>query len=126
MNKKNSAQIRQQDINKFNRKMKKFNQFTLPNKGLDKQIQIFANEIGELSTNKVPVITGKLRDSIRFESKFLNYIVKYIINYAPFVEFGRAGKGTFTGQRPFFRPAITQAKINFIKRIKIRLKELVK
>ena len=126
MNKKNSAQIRQQDINKFNRKMKKIYQFTLPNKGLDKQIQIFANEIGELSTNKVPVITGKLRDSIRFESKFLNYIVKYIINYAPFVEFGRAGKGTFTGQRPFFRPAITQAKINFIKRIKIRLKELVK
>tara|TARA_R100001015_G_C4593230_1_gene148587 strand:+ start:360 stop:740 length:381 start_codon:yes stop_codon:yes gene_type:complete len=126
MSKKNSAQIRQQDIKEFNRKMKRFDRFFLPNKGLDKQMQIFANEIGLLSTDKVPVITGKLRDSIRFESKFLDYVVKYIINYAPFVEFGKAGKGTFTGQRPFFRPAITQAKINFVKRIKSKLKELVK
>lgn len=126
MSKKNSAKIREQDIKAFNRKMKKFEKFTMPNQGLDKELQITANEIGNISTENVPVITGKLRDSIRFESKFLDYIVKYIINYASFVEFGRPGKGSIQGQKPFFRPAITQAKINFVKRIKSKLKELVK
>tara|TARA_R100000654_G_scaffold69416_1_gene98973 strand:- start:443 stop:823 length:381 start_codon:yes stop_codon:yes gene_type:complete len=126
MSKKNSARIRQQDIKEFNRKMKKFEKFTMPNKGLDQELQITANQIGDISTDNVPVISGKLRDSIRFESKFLDYIVKYIINYASFVEFGRPGKGSIQGHKPFFRPAITQAKINFVKRIKSKLKELVK
>ena len=126
MRKKNSAHIRQQDIKKFNRKMKKLNDFTKAGKGLDKQIAIFANEIGLISTENVPVITSKLSDSIRFESNFMNYVVKYIINYAKFVEFGKPGKGTIQGARPFFRPAISKASINFKKRIKLRLKELVK
>ena len=111
--KKNSAKIREQDIKAFNRKMKKFEKFTLPNQGLDKELQITANEIGNISTENVPVITGKLRDSIRFESKFLDYVVKYIINYASFVEFGRPGKGSIQGQKPFFFFFFIKEKINF-------------
>ena len=60
------------------------------------------------------------------ERKAFNYVVGYKINYAPFVEFGKVGRGSITGRKPFFRPAIKMATFEFIKSLRNNLKQQTK
>jgi len=118
MAKKSGIEIRQKDRMRFNKKMRKLSKFVKIGGGFDKELSIYATDIMLRSSLKVPVITGNLKQSVYVEKKPFNYEVGYKINYAPFVEYGKAGRGKFTGMKPFFRPSIMEATFAFIKRLR--------
>ena len=126
MRKKNGIELRASDLIRFNRKMNKLSKFVQPSQGFDKELNKYVSRIGEISTDFVPVITGSLRQSLFLERKAFNYVVGYKINYAPFVEFGKVGRGSITGRKPFFRPAIKMATFEFIKSLRNNLKQQTK
>ena len=123
MAKKTGIELRASDRMRFNRKMRKLQKFVQPSQGFDMELKKYVSRIAEISTDFVPVITGKLRQSLFLESKAFNYVVGYKINYAVFVEFGKVGRGSLQGRKPFFRPAIKMATFEFIKNLRKNLKQ---
>jgi|TARA_A100000171_G_scaffold50762_2_gene63028 phage gpG-like protein len=123
MARKSGIELRRTDRMRFNRKMKKLQKFVRPSQGFDMELKKYVSRIAEISTDFVPVITGKLRQSLFLESKAFNYVVGYKINYAVFVEFGKVGRGSLQGRKPFFRPAIKMATFEFIKNLRKNLKQ---
>ena len=109
---------------RFNKKMKRLEKFVKPSQGFDMQLKKYVSRIAEISTDFVPVITGNLRQSLFLESKAFNYVVGYKIDYAVFVEFGKVGRGSIQGRKPFFRPAIKMATFEFIKNLNRKIKNL--
>ena len=103
--------------------MRKLQKFIQPSQCFDMELKKYVSRIAEISTDFVPVITGKLRQSLFLESKAFNYVVGYKINYAVFVEFGKVGRGSLQGRKPFFRPAIKMATFEFIKNLRKNLKQ---
>lgn len=126
MARKSGIELRRTDRMRFNRKMKKLQKFVQPSQGFDMELKKYVSRIAEISTDFVPVITGKLRQSLFLESKAFNYVVGYKINYAVFVEFGKVGRGSLQGRKPFFRPAIKMATFEFIKNLRKNLKQQTK
>ena len=124
MSRKSGIELRASDKIRFNRKMRNLRRFVKPTQGFDMELKKYVSRIAEISTEFVPVITGNLRQSLFLESKAFNYVVGYKINYAVFVEFGKAGRGSIQGRKPFFRPAIKMATFEFIKSIRKQLKEI--
>ena len=123
MARKTGIELRASDRMRFNRKMRKLQKFIQPSQGFDMELKKYVSRIAEISTDFVPVITGKLRQSLFLESKAFNYVVGYKINYAVFVEFGKVGRGSLQGRKPFFRPAIKMATFEFIKNLRKNLKQ---
>lgn len=123
MARKTGIELRRTDRMRFNRKMRKLQKFVQPSQGFDIELKKYVSRIAEISTDFVPVITGKLRQSLFLESKAFNYVVGYKINYAVFVEFGKVGRGSLQGRKPFFRPAIKMATFEFIKNLRKNLKQ---
>jgi phage gpG-like protein len=123
MARKTGIELRTSDKMRFNRKMRKLQKFVQPSQGFDMELKKYVSRIAEISTDFVPVITGKLRQSLFLESKAFNYVVGYKINYAVFVEFGKIGRGSLQGRKPFFRPAIKMATFEFIKNLRKNLKQ---
>ena len=123
MARKSGIELRRTDRMRFNRKMRKLQKFVQPSQGFDIELKKYVSRIAEISTDFVPVITGKLRQSLFLESKAFNYVVGYKINYAVFVEFGKVGRGSLQGRKPFFRPAIKMATFEFIKNLRKNLKQ---
>ena len=123
MARKSGIELRRTDRMRFNRKMKKLQKFVQPAQGFDMELKKYVSRIAEISTDFVPVITGSLRQSLFLESKAFNYVVGYKINYAVFVEFGKVGRGSLQGRKPFFRPAIKMATFEFIKNLRKNLKQ---
>tara|TARA_R100001463_G_scaffold71715_3_gene125577 strand:+ start:1809 stop:2183 length:375 start_codon:yes stop_codon:yes gene_type:complete len=124
MSRKSGIELRKADRTRFNNKMKKLDKFVKPMQGFDMELKKYVSRIAEISTDFVPVITGNLRQSLFLESKAFNYVVGYKINYAVFVEFGKVGRGSLQGRKPFFRPAIKLATFEFIKNLKRKIKKL--
>ena len=124
MARKSGIELRRADRIKFNNKMKKLDKFVKPMQGFDMELKKYVSRIAEISTDFVPVITGNLRQSLFLESKAFNYVVGYKINYAVFVEFGKVGRGSLQGRKPFFRPAIKLATFEFIKNLKRKIKKI--
>jgi hypothetical protein len=124
MARKSGIELRRADRIKFNNKMKKLNKFVKPMQGFDMELKKYVSRIAEISTDFVPVITGNLRQSLFLESKAFNYVVGYKINYAVFVEFGKVGRGSLQGRKPFFRPAIKLATFEFIKSLRRKIKKI--
>ena len=124
MKRKTGIELRQSDRIKFNNKMKRLQKFVKPMQGFDMELKKYVSRISEISTDFVPVITGNLRQSLFLESKAFNYVVGYKINYAVFVEFGKVGRGSLQGRKPFFRPAIKLATFEFIKNLRNKIKRL--
>ena len=124
MKRKTGIELRQSDRIKFNNKMKRLKKFVKPMQGFDMELKKYVSRISEISTDFVPVITGNLRQSLFLESKAFNYVVGYKINYAVFVEFGKVGRGSLQGRKPFFRPAIKLATFEFIKNLRSKIKRL--
>lgn len=124
MSRKSGIELRASDKIRFNRKMRNLRRFVKPTQGFDMELKKYVSRIAEISTEFVPVITGNLRQSLFLESKAFNYVVGYKINYAVFVEFGKVGRGSIQGRKPFFRPAIKMATFEFIKSIRKQLKEI--
>ena len=124
MARKSGIQLRMSDRMRFNKKMKRLQRFVKPSQGFDMELKKYVSRIAEISTDFVPVITGNLRQSLFLESKAFNYVVGYKIDYAVFVEFGKVGRGSITGRKPFFRPAIKMATFEFIKSLRNNLKEI--
>ena len=124
MARKSGIELRMSDRMRFNKKMKRLQRFVKPSQGFDMEIKKYVSRIAEISTDFVPVITGNLRQSLFLESKAFNYVVGYKIDYAVFVEFGKVGRGSIRGRKPFFRPAIKMATFEFIKSIRSKLKEI--
>jgi phage gpG-like protein len=123
MARKAGIELRASDRMRFNRKMRKLQKFVQPSQGFDIELKKYVSRIAEISTDFVPVITGKLRQSLFLENKAFNYVVGYKINYAVFVEFGKVGRGSLQGRKPFFRPAIKMATFEFIKNLRKNLKQ---
>ena len=126
MARKTGIELRASDRMRFNRKMRKLQKFIQPSQGFDMELKKYVSRIAEISTDFVPVITGKLRQSLFLESKAFNYVVGYKINYAVFVEFGKVGRGSLQGRKPFFRPAIKMATFEFIKNLRKNLKQQIR
>lgn len=124
MARKSGIELRTSDKIRFNRKMRNLRRFVKPTQGFDMELKKYVSRIAEISTEFVPVITGNLRQSLFLESKAFNYVVGYKIDYAVFVEFGKVGRGSIQGRKPFFRPAIKMATFEFIKSIRSKLKEI--
>jgi len=124
MKRKTGIELRQSDRIKFNNKMKRLQKFVKPMQGFDMELKKYVSRISEISTDFVPVITGNLRQSLFLERKAFNYVVGYKINYAVFVEFGKVGRGSLQGRKPFFRPAIKLATFEFIKNLRSKIKRL--
>ena len=124
MARKSGIELRTSDKIRFNRKMRNLRRFVKPTQGFDMELKKYVSRISEISTDFVPVITGNLRQSLFLESKAFNYVVGYKIDYAVFVEFGKVGRGSIRGRKPFFRPAIKMATFEFIKSIRKKLKEI--
>ena len=124
MARKSGIELRRADRTRFNNKMKKLDKFVKPMQGFDMELKKYVSRIAEISTDFVPVITGNLRQSLFLESKAFNYVVGYKINYAVFVEFGKVGRGSLQGRKPFFRQAIKLATFEFIKNLKRKIKKL--
>lgn len=124
MARKSGIELRTSDKIRFNRKMRNLRRFVKPTQGFDMELKKYVSRIAEISTEFVPVITGNLRQSLFLESKAFNYVVGYKIDYAVFVEFGKVGRGSIQGRKPFFRPAIKMATFEFIKSIRSKLREI--
>ena len=124
MARKSGIELRTSDKIRFNRKMRNLRRFVKPTQGFDMELKKYVSRIAEISTEFVPVITGNLRQSLFLESKAFNYVVGYKIDYAVFVEFGKVGRGSIQGRKPFFRPAIKMATFEFIKSVRSKLKEI--
>lgn len=124
MARKSGIELRASDRMRFNKKMRRLERFIKPSRGFDIELKKYVSRISEISTDFVPVITGKLKQSLFLESRAFNYVVGYKINYAVFVEFGKVGRGSITGRKPFFRPAIKMATFEFIKSIRKKLKNI--
>ena len=124
MARKSGIELRRADRARFNNKMKKLDKFVKPMQGFDMELKKYVSRIAEISTDFVPVITGNLRQSLFLENKAFNYVVGYKINYAVFVEFGKVGRGSLQGRKPFFRPAIKLATFEFIKNLKRKIKKI--
>tara|TARA_Y100000004_G_C8821106_1_gene371955 strand:- start:266 stop:643 length:378 start_codon:yes stop_codon:yes gene_type:complete len=124
MARKSGIELRRSDRMRFNKKMKRLEKFVKPSQGFDMQLKKYVSRIAEISTDFVPVITGNLRQSLFLESKAFNYVVGYKIDYAVFVEFGKVGRGSIQGRKPFFRPAIKMATFEFIKNLNRKIKNL--
>tara|TARA_R100000329_G_C7508898_1_gene179151 strand:+ start:47 stop:421 length:375 start_codon:yes stop_codon:yes gene_type:complete len=124
MSRKSGIELRASDRIRFNRKMRNLRKFVKPTQGFDMELKKYVSRISEISTDFVPVITGNLRKSLFLESKAFDYTVGYKIDYAVFVEFGKVGRGSIQGRKPFFRPAIKMATFEFIKSIRKQLKEI--
>ena len=124
MARKSGIELRTSDKIRFNRKMRNLRRFVKPTQGFDMELKKYVSRIAEISTEFVPVITGNLRQSLFLESKAFNYVVGYKIDYAVFVEFGKVGRGSIQGRKPFFRPAIKMATFEFIKSIRSKLRDI--
>jgi hypothetical protein len=124
MARKSGIELRMSDRMRFNKKMKRLQRFVKPSQGFDMELKKYVSRIAEISTDFVPVITGNLRQSLFLESKAFNYVVGYKIDYAVFVEFGKVGRGSIQGRKPFFRPAIKMATFEFIKSVRSKLKKI--
>tara|TARA_R100001463_G_C3523142_1_gene220989 strand:- start:329 stop:703 length:375 start_codon:yes stop_codon:yes gene_type:complete len=124
MARKSGIELRASDRMRFNKKMKRLQRFVKPTQGFDMELKKYVSRISEISIDFVPVITGNLRQSLFLESKAFNYVVGYKIDYAVFVEYGKVGRGSIQGRKPFFRPAIKMATFEFIKSIRKQLKEI--
>jgi len=124
MARKSGIELRMSDRMRFNKKMKRLQRFVKPSQGFDMELKKYVSRIAEISTDFVPVITGNLRQSLFLESKAFDYVVGYKIDYAVFVEFGKVGRGSIRGRKPFFRPAIKMATFEFIKSVRSKLKEI--
>ena len=124
MARKSGIELRTSDKIRFNRKMRNLRRFVKPTQGFDMELKKYVSRIAKISTEFVPVITGNLRQSLFLESKAFNYVVGYKIDYAVFVEFGKVGRGSIQGRKPFFRPAIKMATFEFIKSIRSKLREI--
>ena len=124
MARKSGIELRMSDRMRFNKKMKRLQRFVKPSQGFDMELKKYVSRIAEISTEFVPVITGNLRQSLFLESKAFNYVVGYKIDYAVFVEFGKVGRGSIQGRKPFFRPAIKMATFEFIKSVRSKLKKI--
>lgn len=124
MARKSGIELRMSDRMRFNKKMKRLQRFVKPSQGFDMELKKYVSRIAEISTDFVPVITGNLRQSLFLESKAFNYVVGYKIDYAVFVEFGKVGRGSIRGRKPFFRPAIKMATFEFIKSVRSKLKKI--
>ncbi len=124
MARKSGIELRMSDRMRFNKKMKRLQRFVKPSQGFDMELKKYVSRIAEISTDFVPVITGNLRKSLFLESKAFNYVVGYKIDYAVFVEFGKVGRGSIRGRKPFFRPAIKMATFEFIKSVRSKLKKI--
>ena len=124
MARKSGIELRTSDKIRFNIKMRNLRRFVKPTQGFDMELKKYVSRIAEISTEFVPVITGNLRQSLFLESKAFNYVVGYKIDYAVFVEFGKAGRGSIQGRKPFFRPAIKMATFEFIKSVRSKLRDI--
>ena len=124
MARKSGIELRTSDKIRFNRKMRNLRRFVKPTQGFDMELKKYVSRIAEISTEFVPVITGNLRQSLFLESKAFNYVVGYKIDYAVFVEFGKVGRGSIQGRKPFFRPAIKMATFEFIKSVRSKLRDI--
>ena len=137
---KNKAKMSEESKRRFNRKMKALARFVKPNKGFSKLLAGMGTDIIRRSSRKVPVDSGTLKQSVYLEGKPFSIEVGYNADYATPVEFGttrpykvRAKNAKvlynsktkqFFGKevtipprkaKPFFRPAIAEAKKNFNK-----------
>lgn len=81
--------------------------------------------------NRVPVITGRLQGSIKsqYSDKLIRGVVGSSVKYAARIEYGPDGTykpddnipGSRTGFKPYLRPSLAAAMVEFNKRILIAL-----
>ena len=69
MARKSGIELRASDRMRFNKKMRRLERFIKPSRGFDIELKKYVSRISEISTDFVPVITGKLKQSLFFREQ---------------------------------------------------------